>query len=68
MITIITIAAVIIICVIGLAGTLQAAGKKRERDEVSDEVKNHPVLFNPVIIIYSLAGIAGVGIILYYMI
>ncbi|MDZ5712917.1 hypothetical protein [Jeotgalibacillus haloalkalitolerans] len=68
MITIITISVVILICVIGLAGTLQAANKKSERDEVSDEVSNHPVLFNPVIIIYSIAGIAGVGIILYYMI
>ncbi|WP_404408873.1 hypothetical protein [Jeotgalibacillus malaysiensis] len=67
MVTIIIVSVIVLICMIGLAGTLQAGGKKSERDEVSDEVQKHPVLFNPVIIIYSLAGIAGVGIILYYM-
>lgn len=67
MVTILTVSVIILICIIGLAGTMQAANKKGERDEVSDEVQNHPVLFNPVIIIYGLAGIAGVGIILYYM-
>ncbi|TFE00317.1 hypothetical protein [Jeotgalibacillus salarius] len=67
MTVVITLIAVVMICGIGLAVTLQAGHKKDEKDEVSETVKNHPVLFNPVIIIYSLAGIAGVSIVLFYM-
>ncbi|KIL50291.1 hypothetical protein KP77_16660 [Jeotgalibacillus alimentarius] len=63
----ITLIAVTLVCLIGLAVTLQAGNKKSEKDEVSQQVKRHPLLFNPVIIIYSLAGVAGVAIILYYM-
>ena len=59
---------VIIICILSAFVTMDAAKRSQlsERDEVDlQKVERHPVLFNPIILIYVIVGLF-MGIIIFY--
>lgn len=62
---------VVIICALATVATMQGIREAEQRDnpnvdKVSERVVRHPVIFNPILLIYVIVGVMMVGVIFFF--